>query len=58
MYFTIFQRADGQWQWNLKAANHEIIAQGESYKNKSDCLNCISLVRAADDATPIKERAA
>ena len=54
MYFTIY-RSGGQWRWNLRAGNHEIIAQGESYINKADCLHAINLVKSTDENTPVRE---
>ena len=53
MYFEIYH-SDG-WRFRLKAANHEIIAQGESYVNKADCLNAIGLIQSTTSATPINE---
>lgn len=50
MYFRIYQDTDKQWRWRLRAANHEIIANGESYWNKADCLHAISLVKASYNA--------
>jgi uncharacterized protein YegP (UPF0339 family) len=46
MYFEIYKDSSNQWRWRLKGANHEIIAQGESYHNKTDCLGAISLVKS------------
>lgn len=54
MYFEIYQDENGEWRWRLKSGNHEIIASGESYKNKQDCLDCIKLVQSSGDA-PVKE---
>ncbi|MCD0218109.1 DUF1508 domain-containing protein, partial [Enterobacter hormaechei subsp. steigerwaltii] len=34
MYFEIYKDAKGEYRWRLKAANHEIIAQGEGYTSK------------------------
>ena len=53
MYFEIY-RSDG-WRWRLRAANHKIVAQGESYRNRDDCLNAIVLLRSTTPATPINE---
>ncbi len=53
MYFQIWQ-SGGLWYWHLKAANNEIIAQGEGYSSKSNCLHAISLVKASTNA-PIYE---
>ncbi len=33
-----------QWYWRLKALNGEIIASGEGYNKKEDCLHCIDLI--------------
>ncbi len=53
MYFEIYKDSTHQWRWRLKAANHEVIASGESYHNKSDCLHAITLVKSSLKA-PIK----
>ncbi|APE27517.1 YegP family protein [Aurantiacibacter gangjinensis] len=42
-----------QWRWRLKAANHEIIASGESYYNESDCDRAINLVKGTTASTPV-----
>ena len=54
MYYQIYKDARNQWRWRLKAANHETIASGESYWNKSDCLHAINLVKSSSDA-PVYE---
>ncbi|MYA95547.1 MAG: DUF1508 domain-containing protein [Nitrospinae bacterium] len=54
MYYTIYKDTKGLWRWNLRARNHEIIAHGESYVNKSDCLHAINLVKASSNA-PVRE---
>ncbi|HEY5779860.1 MAG TPA: YegP family protein [Terrimicrobiaceae bacterium] len=38
---------DGEWYWHFKAKNGELVASGEGYKNKSDCLHAIDLLRAS-----------
>lgn len=49
MYFQVYP--EGQyWRWRLRAANHEIIASGEAYWNKQDCLHAISLVKGSYNA--------
>lgn len=45
MKFEIYKAADG-WRWRLKAANGEIVASGESYKNKGDCVTCVETIQA------------
>lgn len=55
MYFTIYKDAAGQWRWNLKAANHEIIAYGESYITKQSCLHAIELIKSTNANTQVVE---
>ncbi len=33
-----------QWRWRLRASNNLIIASGESYHNKADCVHVVNLV--------------
>ncbi|WP_417595456.1 YegP family protein [Parasphingorhabdus sp.] len=53
MYFEKY-KSNGQWRWRLKAANHEIIASGESYWNETDCNHAINLVKGTTSVTPVK----
>lgn len=43
--FEITTRKDGEYQFNLKAGNHEIILTSEGYKSKESCKNGIESVR-------------
>ena len=54
MYFEIYTSGT-QYRWRLKAANHEIIANGEAYTNKQNCVNAINLV-ASSNGAPIHDR--
>lgn len=56
MKFTIY-KSGTEFRWNLKGGNNEIIAQGESYKNKADCLAAINLVKSTTTATPVSDLA-
>jgi len=47
---TLFGR---KWNWMLKAGNGEIIAHGEGYSRKIDCLNAVRLVADVDGKTPV-----
>lgn len=58
MYFTISQNASGQYYWNLRSANHQIVAGGETDHNKRDCLAAIELVKGTGAATPVKDQTA
>lgn len=51
MKYIIYKDKLNEWRWYLKAANGKKIAEsGEGYKNKSDCLNAIELVKNSNDA--------
>jgi hypothetical protein len=50
MYFEVYLDAQKYWRWRLKAANHRIVAYGESYHNRSDCMNAIELVQSSSNA--------
>ena len=43
--FEIKKRKDGQFYFNLKAGNGEIIATSEAYKQKASALKGIESVR-------------
>jgi uncharacterized protein len=43
--YQIYRDASGEFRFRLKAANGEIIAQGEGYESKEGCLNGIDVVR-------------
>lgn len=60
MHFEIYQQIGGllgssQWRWRLVAPNGEVIAQGESYGRKEDCLHAIELVASTHHLTPITQ---
>lgn len=52
-YRTFFRR---EYRWRLHAANGEVIASGEGYRNRGDMLAAIRLVQRSADA-PIHEEA-
>jgi uncharacterized protein YegP (UPF0339 family) len=55
MHFEIY-KSGTEYRWRLKASNGRIIADsGESYKNKSDCVAGIDLVKSTDQNTPVKD---
>ena len=43
--FEVSVRKDGEFQFNLKASNGEIILTSEGYKQKASCLNGIESVK-------------
>ncbi|MCO6496806.1 MAG: YegP family protein [Chitinophagaceae bacterium] len=49
--FEITKRKNGDYQFNLKASNGQVILSSQGYKSKTTCLNGIESVRknSADD---------
>jgi uncharacterized protein YegP (UPF0339 family) len=43
--FVILKRANGEYQFNLKASNGQIILSSEGYISKASCVNGIEAVR-------------
>lgn len=43
--FVITKRKDGQFQFNLKATNGQVILTSEAYSTKANCLNGVESVR-------------
>jgi uncharacterized protein YegP (UPF0339 family) len=48
--YQIYKDTSGEFRFRLKAANGEIIAEGEGYESKEGCLNGIKVVRSSCDA--------
>lgn len=55
MRFEMYKDPSGQYRWRLKAANGEIIASGEAYKNKADCQKVVGMVMDTNRQTPFVE---
>lgn len=54
--FELYMDKRGEFRFRLKAKNGEIIAVGESYKDKPGCLNGIeSIKKNAPDAEVVEE---
>lgn len=54
MKFQLYQ-SGGFWYWRLRAANNEIIAQGEGYVNRGDAQRAVGLVMDTNRQTPFHE---
>jgi len=55
MHFKIYVDTSGDWRWRYKSTNGNIIADSsEGYRNKSDCLRGIELVKAST-TSPVYE---
>ena len=50
--FVITQRTNGEFQFNLKAGNGQVILSSEGYSAKASCLNGVESVRknSAEDS--------
>lgn len=47
MAFHIWKsKKDGKWYWHLKAANGEVIAQGQGYQYKRDAQHVVNLLHS------------
>lgn len=53
MKFEYWKADNGNWYWHLKAANGEVIAQGEGYVKKDGATHAISLVKASANASVV-----
>lgn len=54
--FQVYQDKADEWRWRLRANNYETIADsGEGYKEKSDCLHGIELVKELAPNAPVIE---
>lgn len=50
MKYEIYPDIAGFWRWRLLAANGRVLASGEGYYNKLDCLTAIQLVKNSSTA--------
>jgi uncharacterized protein YegP (UPF0339 family) len=51
MAYYVYRDRANEWRWFLLAANSRKLADsGEGYRNKSDCLAAIALVKASSNA--------
>ncbi len=48
--YQIYKDVKDEFRFRLKAANGEIIAEGEGYESKEGCLNGINVVKSSCDA--------
>jgi len=45
MKWEVYKDNAGEWRWRLVAANGEIVAVGEGYKNKKDAIDTIGAIK-------------
>jgi len=48
-------RSGYEWRWRLRASNGEIIASGEGYHNRDDCIHAVNLVMDTNRQTTFVE---
>jgi uncharacterized protein len=53
--FEVYETATGGYAFRLKAANGEIIAQGENYTTKDDALKGIEAVKRSSVDADVEE---
>lgn len=54
MRFELY-KSGTEWRWRLRAGNHEIIASGEGYKNRDDCIHAVGLIMDTNRETEFVE---
>lgn len=54
-YYTLFKGRDGQFYWNLRASNHEIICHSEGYASKQGAQRGIDSCRQNAPAAPVRD---
>ena len=56
MKFEYWQnKTNKNWYWHAKASNGLIIAQGEGYVNKADCVHIINIITGAAATAAVVE---
>ena len=53
--FEVYKDAAGEYRFQLKAANNQVIAVSEGYKSRESCLNGIESVQESSQKAEIKE---
>ncbi|MBQ9961010.1 MAG: YegP family protein [Firmicutes bacterium] len=53
--FEIYKDKAGEYRFNLKACNGQIIASSQGYKSKDSCLNGIESVKKSSQEASVKE---
>jgi len=54
MKFELY-RSSSEWRWRLRAANGEIVASGEGYRNRDDCIHAVTLLMDTNRSTTFVE---
>jgi len=52
--FQIYKDENDSWRFRLRARNNEIIAVGQGYENKQNCLKGIKSIKRNGRKAPVK----
>lgn len=53
MHFDVYRGEGREWRFRLRADNNEIVATGEGYHYKKDCLDTIKVIKAGASSAPV-----
>jgi uncharacterized protein YegP (UPF0339 family) len=54
MRFAVYKDNAGEWRWRLLGANnHRVAESSEGYKNQSDCIDIIKVIKGAVASVPV-----
>ena len=56
--FEVYQSANGEFRFRLKATNGQIIASGQGYKSKASCLKGIESIKKNSAGAVVVETSA
>ena len=55
MKWEVYKDRAGEYRWRLVAANGEIVAASEGYKNKKDAIETINIIKEFASKATINE---
>ena len=53
--YSVIVNGSTQWRWRLRAANQRILASGESYFNRQDCIDTVYQIMDTNRQTTFVE---
>jgi len=54
MKYRIYRTKAKVWRWRLRGENNEILASGQGFTRRIDCLKSVELVRGLNTQMPIE----
>ncbi len=52
--YEYWKGADGKYYWHCKGRNGEVVAQGQGYTEKKECLDAIKFMKATKTAKVVE----